>query len=171
MGDLILEDAAVPASARLGAEGQGLAVFSAAMEWERACIFAANLGAMQRVLDRCVEHARVRKQFGQSIGKFSAVADRLVRAQTEIELARLLLQRLGWKKGRGQDATTDAAMAKLFISEAHVQLTLDAIQIFGGYGYCTEYEIEREHRDAVASRIYSGTSEIQRKILAHALGL
>jgi hypothetical protein len=171
MGEIVLEDARLPGSARLGSEGLGLRLFQHSMEYERAFIFASHLGVMRRLFQRCFDHARTRRQFGQAIGRFPAVADRLVNMRTDLETCGLLLRHIAEVKDAGGDAGMQAAMAKLVISEAYVRATLDAIQIFGGYGYTVEYGVEREHRDAVASRLYSGTSEIQRKLIAGYLGL
>jgi alkylation response protein AidB-like acyl-CoA dehydrogenase len=171
MGEIVMEEAHVPISARLGGEGSGMMLFQSSMEYERAFIFASHLGAMRRLYARCSEHAKTRHQFRQPIAKFPAVFERLVSMWTDVELGDLLLRKIAWAKDRGAEVPMEAAMAKLFVSEAYVRATLDAIQIFGGYGYTVEYEVEREHRDAIASRIYSGTSEIQRKLIAHYLGL
>jgi alkylation response protein AidB-like acyl-CoA dehydrogenase len=171
IGEIVLDEVRVPAGQRLGREGAGMVLFQESMEYERALIFASHLGAMNRIYQRCRAHARERRQFGQPIAKFTPVADKLVRMRTEIELARLLLYKIAWAKDRGAKAPMEAAMAKLFISEAHLQAALDAIQIFGGYGFTVEYEIEREQRDAVGGRIYSGTSEIQRKLIASYMDL
>lgn len=171
MGEIVLEDVRVPMAARLGPEGAGLRLFQHSMEFERAFIFASHLGIMRRIYGRCFEHARTRRQFGQPIAKFPAVADRLVDMQIGHETGALLLRRIAEIKDSGGEAGMQAAMAKLVISEAYVRATLDAIQIFGGYGYTVEYGLEREHRDAIASRLYSGTSEIQRKLIAGYLGL
>ena len=91
--------------------------------------------------------------------------------KTRLETARLLLYKAGWLRTQGQEATQEIAMAKLYLSECCVQSSLDAVQIFGGYGYTKEYELERDLRDSVASKIYSGTSEIQGEIIARSLGL
>jgi alkylation response protein AidB-like acyl-CoA dehydrogenase len=171
MGEVVFEDCRIPVENRVGGEGTGFAVFNSAMEWERACIFASHLGTMQRILDTTIAYAKTREQFGQPISKFENVANKIVDMKVTIEAARLLLYRVGAIKDGGGDAVLEAAMAKLFISEAHVRQALDAIQIHGGYGYTTEYEIERELRDAIPGKIYSGTSEIQRKIIARILGL
>ncbi|HOX24798.1 MAG TPA: acyl-CoA dehydrogenase family protein [Candidatus Krumholzibacteria bacterium] len=171
MGEVVLEDVRVPADLRLGPEGGGLRLFQSSMEYERAFIFASHLGAMRRVLRRSTEYARTRRQFDQPISKFPAVADRLVQMTVDIELGALLLAKIARLKDAGGQAPLEAAMAKLVVSEAYVAATLAAIQIFGGYGYTVEYEIEREHRDAVASRLYSGTSDIQRKLIAAHLKL
>lgn len=171
MGELALDGCRVPAAQRLGAEGSGMAIFSAAMEWERACIFAAHLGAMEWLLDETIAYARERQQFGQPIGRFAPVADAIVDAKIAIEAGRLLLYRVGARKDAGKDAVLDAAIAKLFVSEAHVRQALAAIRIHGGYGYTTELGVERELRDAIPGTIYSGTSEMQRKVIARLLGL
>jgi alkylation response protein AidB-like acyl-CoA dehydrogenase len=171
MGEVAFSDCRVPVTSRLGGEGTGFAVFNSAMEWERACIFASHLGSMQHTYETCITYAKKRYQFGEPIAHFSPVADKIVEMRIAIELGRLLLYKIGAVKDAGGSAMLESAMAKLFISEAHVRQTLDAIQIHGGYGYSTEYEVERELRDAVPGRIYSGTSEIQRRIIARMLGL
>ncbi|MGH2722669.1 MAG: acyl-CoA dehydrogenase family protein [Actinomycetota bacterium] len=171
MGEVFLSDCEVPGENLLGKRGAGMALFNAAMEWERSCILAGAVGTMQRQLERATAHARERKQFGQPIGKFQAVSHKIVDMKLRVETARLLLYRLGWLKSQGKSSPMDAAMVKLHVSESFVHTSLDAIQIHGGYGYMTEYEIERELRDAIGSRLYSGTSEIQRNIIAGYLGL
>jgi alkylation response protein AidB-like acyl-CoA dehydrogenase len=171
MGELVLEGCRIPAAHRLGAEGAGAAVFAAAMEWERACIFAAHLGAMERLLDDTIAYARERRQFGKPISTFTPVADAIVDARIAIDAGKLLLYRVGARKDAGRDATLEASMAKLFVSEAHVRQALAAVQIHGGYGYATELGVERELRDAIPGTIYSGTSELQRKVIARLLGL
>ena len=171
MGEVIFEGCVVAESQRLGPEGAGMAIFNSAMEWERACIFAGHLGAMERLLEDCIAYARQRRQFGQPIAKFESVADRIAGMKVAIEAGRYLLYRVGWLKDRGKNAVLEAAVAKLFVSETHVQAARDALQIHGGYGYMKEYPIEREMRDALAGTLYSGTSEMQRKIIARCLGL
>ena len=171
MGEVVLDDCVLPESARLGAEGAGLAIFNSAMEWERACIFAGHLGAMERLLEDCVKYARERRQFGQPIAKYEAVSDRIADMKVAIDAGRFLLYRVGWLKEQGKSAVMEAAIAKLFVSEAHVQAALDALHLHGGYGYMREFPIEREVRDALSGTLYSGTSEMQRKIIARCLGL
>jgi alkylation response protein AidB-like acyl-CoA dehydrogenase len=171
MGEIVLDDCLVPAESRLGREGAGMAIFNSAMAWERSCILASALGAMRRQLEACVAHARVRKQFGQPVGKFQAVADKVADMYLRLEAARLLVYQAAWLGQQGKPVVAEAAAAKLFTSEAWVATSLDAIQVHGAYGYMTESGIERDLRDAVAGTIYSGTSEIQRVILARMLGL
>jgi alkylation response protein AidB-like acyl-CoA dehydrogenase len=169
MAEVFLKDCRVPLTARLGREGFGPAVFNCSMAWERASILATCLGTMRRQLEKCIAYARSRKQFGQPIGKFQSVANRIVDMQLRYETARLLLYKVGWLMEQGRSADRDAAMAKLYVSEAFLQSCLDAVQVHGAAGYMTELEFERELRDAVGSRLYSGTSEIQRNIIARGL--
>ncbi len=171
MGEILLEDCRVPKTALLGREGRGVEVFNCSMAWERACILATCLGTMRRQLDRCVEYARKRKQFGQPIGKFQSLANHIVDMKLRFETARLLIYKVGWLMQENKSADMDAAMAKLYVSECFVKSCLDAIQIHGARGFLTEFEFEREMRDSVGSTLYSGTSEIQRNIIARGLRL
>jgi hypothetical protein len=171
MAELIFEDCRVPAANRLGREGRGALVFESSMEWERGCILATCLGVMRRQLDACIAHARTRKQFGKSIGKFQSVSNKIVDMKVRLDTCRPLVYRIGSLKDRKQPAVQEAAIAKLYVSDCFVKSSLDAIQIFGGYGYMTEQEVERDLRDAVGSTIYSGTNDIQRNIIAASLGL
>ncbi|SRR5579875_452635 len=171
MSEVILQDCCVPETARLGPEGVGAAIFNSAMEWERACIFASHVGAMERLLDDCINYARSRRQFGQPIAKFESVANKISDMKVALEASRLLLYYAGWLHGQGKSTVMESAIAKLFVSENHVRSALSALQLFGGYGYMKEYPIEREVRDALSGTLYSGTSEMQRKIIARCLRL
>jgi alkylation response protein AidB-like acyl-CoA dehydrogenase len=171
MAEVIFEDCRVPVAQRLGREGRGVQVFECSMEWERGCILASCLGVMRRQLEDCLQHARVRKQFGKPIGKYQSVANRLVDMRVRLDTSRPLVYRIGALKDAKQDATTEAAIAKLHVSDCFVKSSLDAVQIFGGYGYMTEQQVERDLRDSVGSTLYSGTTEIQRNIIARGLGL
>jgi len=171
LGEVVLDDCRVPAAHRLGPEGAGERVFHSSMEWERVCIFGSHLGQMERQLEETIRYARQRRQFGKPIAKYAPIADRIVDAKVRIEASRWLLYRAAWTRDRGKSAVFDAALAKLFVSEAHVASAREAIQIHGGHGYMVESGVERELRDALAGTIYSGTSEMQRKILAGFLGL
>ena len=171
MGELIFEDCFVPEENRLGPEGAGARIFNGSMEWERSCILGSHIGAMERQLEECIRYAREREQYGQPIGKFQSVANRIVGMKVRLETARLLLYKVAWLKKQGKAASMEAAMAKLYLSEAFVQSGLDAVATLGGYGYMTEFEVERDLRDAIGGTIYSGTSDIQRNIIAQLLGL
>jgi len=170
MSEIHMEHCRVPASQLLGPPGAGLAVFNAAMRLERAFILAAGVGALRRDLERCVEHARLRRQYGRPIGDFQAVAHRIVGMRLRLETSRLLLYHVGRLLDAGHDAALEITLAKLHISETLVTSALDAVQVHGGAGYLTG-DAERGLRDAVGSRIYSGTSEVQQNIAARLLGL
>lgn len=171
LGELVFEDVHVPTEAVLSGVGAGSTLFTQVMDWERICLFASHIGTMERLLEQSIKYARTRTQFGQSIGKFQAVAHRIVDMKVQLEAARLLTYRAAWRLGRVKHVSMDASMAKLFVSESLVKAALDTVQIHGGHGYMTEYEVERALRDAVGSTIYSGTSEMQRNIIARWLGL
>jgi hypothetical protein len=126
---------------------------------------------MQRIMETCVKYAKERKQFGESIGKFPAISNMIADMDVRIETGRLALYKAAWMKSQGRHPLREASIAKLYVAEACVQSCLDAIQIHGGYGYTTEYHLERELRDAIAGTIYSGTSQVHRVIIANMLGL
>jgi alkylation response protein AidB-like acyl-CoA dehydrogenase len=171
MAELRFENCEVPEENRLGNEGAGASLFTHSMTWERGCILASAVGSMQRLLETCIRYARQRKQFGQSIGKFQLVASKIVDMKLRLETARGMLYQSAYQRSVGRTAVMEAALAKLHISECWVKSCEDAMQIHGGYGYMTDHEIEREMRDAMGSRIYSGTSEIQRNLIGSLLGL
>lgn len=171
MADVLLDGCAVGVDARLGREGAGSAVFNSAMDWERAAILSTAVGAMERELARCVEYAKAREQFRQPIGKFPAVAGRLADMKVRLDASRGLLERLVVAKERDRSATVESAVAKLYISEAWVQSSLDAQLVYGAFGYVRENAIEREIRDALGTRFSSGTSDIMRAVIARSLGL
>jgi len=171
MSELIFQDCFVPAENRLGPEGAGSNIFNDSMEWERSCILASHIGAMERQLETSIQYARDRQQFNQPIGKFQSVANRIVDMKVRLETARLLLYKVAWLKKNGKPAVMEAAMAKLYLSERFIQSSLGASSSSGSYGYMTEFEVERDLRDAVGGTLYSGTSDIQRNIIARLLGL
>jgi alkylation response protein AidB-like acyl-CoA dehydrogenase len=171
MAELILDECKVPVDNRLGKEGNGAAIFEDTVEWERTCLFASILGGMERQLEQCIAYANERKQFGKTIGKYQSIANKIVDMKVRMETARLLLYNVAWMKETKGKAPMAAAIAKLYLSESWIQSCLDAVQVHGGYGYTTEYEVERDLRDSVGSTLYSGTSEIQRNIIARYLGL
>jgi len=171
IGELVFTDLYVPADAIVAGVGAGSAVFTSAMDWERICLFASHVGAMERLLETSIAYARTRSQFGQLIAKFQAVSHRIADMKVQLEAARLLTYRAAWRLEHARSASLDAAMTKLFVSESLVQAALGTVQIHGGYGFMAEYEVERALRDAVGSTLYSGTSEMQRNIIARWLGL
>ena len=172
MSELFFDDCRLDRSRLLGRTGNGIAIFNHSIDWERACILAAAVGTMQRQVDDSVRYAKERRQFGRPIGDFQAVSNRIADMQVRVDASRMLLYRAGWAKQQGVRAPArESATAKLFISEAWVQTSLDAMYLRGGSGYLVESEVERDVRDALASRIYSGTSDIQRNIISNGLGL
>jgi alkylation response protein AidB-like acyl-CoA dehydrogenase len=171
MAEVVFDGCQIPVTQRLGREGRGVEIFESSMEWERGCILANYLGVMRRQLEACIRYARTREQFGMAIGKFQSVSNRIVDMRVRLDTSRPLVYRIGWLKERNLPSRLESSIAKLYISECLVKSSLDAVQIFGGYGYMTETGIERDVRDAIGSTIYSGTSEIQRNIIARDLGL
>ena len=171
MGDLTLNACFVPTSHRLGPEGSGLSLSTSFLEYERCCILASHVGAMARQLDECIAYAKERKQFGQAIGGFQSVSNRIVDMKLRLQTSRLLLYQSAWLKQQDHKALMETSLLKLHISEAFLQSSLDAIRIHGGRGYMTEAGIERDLRDSVGGTIYAGTSDIQRNIVAGLLGL
>jgi alkylation response protein AidB-like acyl-CoA dehydrogenase len=166
-----LEDCAVSESNRVGEEGAGAAIFHSSMAWERACLFAQYVGVMDRQLDEVVAFAKERRQFGRTLGRHQAVAHRIADMKLRLDAARLLLHRACWMKSQGRECGVEISLAKLAISEAAVQSGLDAIQIFGALGIKSETNVAAALRDALPSTIFSGTSEIQRDLVARGLGL
>ncbi|WP_349360342.1 acyl-CoA dehydrogenase family protein [Stappia sp.] len=171
MAWLTLEDCRVPVSARIGKEGQGGRIFNNSMEWERSSILANLVGAMERQLEDCIEHANKRTQFRKPIGKFQSVSNRIVDMKLRHETSKLLLYKVAWLKKTKGSCPMEAALAKLYLSEAWVSSCQNSVVLHGGYGYMQDREVERDFRDAVGGLLYSGTSDIQRTIAARALGL
>jgi alkylation response protein AidB-like acyl-CoA dehydrogenase len=171
LSELFLNDCEVPADALLGEPGGGMAIFNSSMRWERSLILAAAVGTMRRQLERCVTYARERVQFRAPIGSFQAVSHPLADMRLRLQTSHLMLYRIAALLDAGKATDLDAAMTKLHLSEALVQSSMAALQIHGGTGYMTESGLERDVRDALGGRIYSGTSEMQRNVIARHLGL
>jgi hypothetical protein len=170
-GELILEDCFVPEENRLGPIGAGVSMFNRSMEWERRFNFASHIGSMERQLEKAISFAKERRQLGRPIGKFQSVSNRIVAMKLRLETARLHLYKTAWLKEHDKPAAMQAAMTKLYISEAYVRSSLDAIRVHGGSGYLSETEIERDLRDSTGGVLYTGTSDIQRVVIAWMLGL
>lgn len=171
IGEIVFDGVRVGADAVLGKVGGGGPIFNQSMEWERACLVAAHIGVMERLLERCIAYARERRSFGQPIGQYQAVAHRIADMKTRLEAARLLTYRTASRLETSRTVGLDASMTKVFVSEALVATALDAMRIFGGYGVMSEYGIERAVRDALPGTIYSGANDMQRNIIASWLGL
>jgi len=172
IGPIYLDDCRVPASYLVGQEGAGANIFKNSMQWERACLFAGYLGLMQRQLDQAIDYAKSRRQFRKPIGKNQAISHRIVDMKLRLESARWLLYHACWQMDQAKhDVVMEVSLAKLAISEAAILSSLDIIQIYGGNGFMVENGIEAGLRNSIASKIFSGTSEIQRDIIASKLGL
>jgi len=165
-GELIFEDARVPAANLLGEQGSGFKTFLRILDGGRISIGALAVGLAQAALDAAVPYAQTREQFGRPIGSFQGVAFMIADMATEIEAARALVWRAAWLKDQGRDYSLAAAQAKLFASEVSSRATNAAIQVHGGYGYVTDYPVERYLRDAKLTEIGEGTSQVQRLVIA-----
>ena len=164
--ELFFEDCRIPADNLLGKENEGFKQFLVTLDAGRVAISAMAVGLAQGAYERAVAYAQERVQFGQPIVKFQAVQWMIADMATEIEAARLLVQRAAWMRERGMRFTKEAAMAKLFATEMSERACRKAIQIHGGYGYVQEYEVERMYRDQRLCAIGEGTNEIQRLVIA-----
>ena len=171
MARIQLAECRIPIGNRIGPEGIGQSLFTHVMEWERACIMAPAVGSMQFLLDRTIRYAKQRVQFEQPISRQPEVAARILQMKTRVDTSRLLLHNTGQLKEEGQSVLLEACLAKLYVSECWVKNCLDAMAVHGGYGYLTDFEIEKELRDAMGSQFYSGTAEIQRRTAAAIMGL
>ncbi|MEO8632397.1 MAG: acyl-CoA dehydrogenase family protein [Chloroflexota bacterium] len=166
---LVLDDARLAADAVLGEVGRGFGIALGGLDGGRIGIAAQSIGIARAVIERAIAYGRERRQFGQPLVEFEAIRFSLARARTDLDASRLLALRAAWLRDRGGPFTREASMAKLFASEAAQRITYQALQVFGGYGYMREYEVERYARDARATTIYEGTSEVQRMVIARSL--
>lgn len=171
LGEINFTDAVLSEENILGKEGGGAVIFNHSMEWERICMTGIHLGAMERVLIKTIEFTKHRKSLGQSISKFQVISHAIADMQVSLEVARVYAYKAAWLLDRKKNVSKEAAITKLFVSNTVKSFMLQAMQIFGGYGYLTEFGIEQEVRDALAATIYSGTSEIQKNIIASNLGI
>jgi acyl-CoA dehydrogenase len=167
--ELSFDGCPVPVTARLGDEGRGFELMAQWLGASRLTVAASSVGRARRVLDMTTAWAAERVQFGQPIGRFQGVGFPLADMATELDAAELLTLRAAWKLDQGTMTDSDAAMAKLYASEALGRITDGAVQIFGGMGLMTELPIERFWRDARVERIWDGTSEIQRHIISRSM--
>jgi alkylation response protein AidB-like acyl-CoA dehydrogenase len=171
IGELVFDDVRVGTENILGTVGGGGPIFNRSMEWERVCLVAAHVGKMEWLLEQAVKYAKSRKSFGNPIGSYQAVSHKIADMKVRLESSRLLTYKAAWLLDRRSTVGMDAAITKLHVSEALVRSAQDTLQIMGGYGFMVEYDVERVVRDSLAGTIYSGTSEMQRNIIAQWLGL
>lgn len=170
-GAIEFKDVFVPEENLVGKPGAGASIFSASMNYERSFIFTSHVGSMARQLDQVIEFSRTRQQLGKPIGKLQSISNRVADMKLRLETSRMLLYKCASLLDEGNNIPMEAAMANLHIAESFVENSLAAIRIHGGRGYMSEFEVERDLRDAVGGVIYSGTSDIQRNLIAGLLGL
>ena len=164
-------DVKVPAQAVLGAVDAGWEAVDAYLWYERLCLSAARTGAATAAFDYALAYAKGRKQFGKPIGEFQAIAHKLADMKVMLDISRMLVYRYAWLMAQGKATRHDAAVVKLQTGETYKAVSDMGLQILGGYGYCMEYPMQRFFRDSRVATIGGGTSEIQRNIIAHGLGL
>ncbi|MCG8402320.1 MAG: acyl-CoA dehydrogenase [Firmicutes bacterium] len=164
--ELIFDNARVPEENLLGAEGAGFKVAMALLDGGRIGIGAQGLGIAQAALDAAKQHAKERVQFGQPIAQFQAVQFMLADMATRVDCARLLVYRAARMRDMGLPYAKEASMAKMYATDTAMEVTTNAVQILGGYGYCRDYPVERYMRDAKITQIYEGTNQIQRIVVA-----
>jgi alkylation response protein AidB-like acyl-CoA dehydrogenase len=169
--DLTFDGCKVSGANVLGRLGSGFFILEYVLAWEILCLFVMAVGEMQHRLERCIDHVKNRRQFGQSIGSFQAISDKIVDGKIGVETSRKWLYDTAERHANRENVTMDIAIAKLLTSEANVASAMAAVQLFGARGYVTEYGLEKDLRNAIAGTIYSGTSEMQRRRIATLLRL
>ena len=168
--EIILEDCKVPKANLLGKEGDGFKVALGALDVSRIDIGAQAVGIAQAALDKSIQYAKERKQFGRPIAEFEMIQAKFADMAMKIQASRLLTYYAAYQKDKGAPRfSLESAMAKLFAATTAVEVTKEAVQIFGGYGYSKDYPVERYYRDAKCMEIYEGTSEIQRIVIARSI--
>lgn len=163
---LALEDVRIPDTYRVGEIGSGFKIGLTALDSGRLGVAAQGLGIAQAALEEAIKYSKERKQFRKPIASFQAIRNKIADMSMKISAARWLLYHAAWKKDQGVRYTKEAAMAKVYCSEAATYCALESLQIHGGYGYCKDYPVERLLRDAKITEIYEGTNEIQRIVIA-----
>jgi alkylation response protein AidB-like acyl-CoA dehydrogenase len=170
-GDITLHDVHLGADSVLGRVGAGSSIFNAVLLTERSFVFLTQVGAMQRQLETTIAYAKTREQGGQPIGRYQAVSHRIAEMKQQHETARLFAYRAAIARITGRDDTIAAALAKTVASEVGIDAATAALVVHGAKGYVTSFEVERDLRDAIGGLVYSGTSDIQRNIVARLLGV
>jgi alkylation response protein AidB-like acyl-CoA dehydrogenase len=168
--ELVLEDVRVPLENLLGKRGEGFKQFLVTLDGGRIGIGAMAVGIAQGAYEKALAYAKERKQFGKSISAFQAIQFKLADMALKIELARNMVYKAAWLKDKGRAFSKEAAMCKLYASEICMEVTSQAVQIHGGYGYMKEYQVERMMRDAKLLEIGEGTSEVQRMVISRLIG-
>ncbi len=164
--ELIFENCRIPAGNLLGKEGEGFKIAMSTLDSGRIGVAAQATGIAQGALDEAIKYAKQRVQFGKPIASFQAISFMLADMATKVEAARLLTYQAAFKRANGMPYAKEAAMAKMFASDAAMEVTTNAVQVFGGYGFSREYPVERMMRDAKITQIYEGTNQAQRMVIA-----
>jgi len=164
--EIFFEDVRVPEENILGRVGYGFLIAMRTFDRTRAAVGAAGVGVARAALEYAIDYAKTRIQFGKPIATFQAIAFKIAQMAMEIEAARLLVWKAAWLVDQGKPCGLNSAMAKCFGSDIAMKTTLEALQIFGGYGYMKDYPIEKLVRDAKLLQIYEGTNEIQRLVIS-----
>jgi acyl-CoA dehydrogenase len=167
--ELVFENCSIPKENMLGVEGDGFKIAMSTLDGGRNGIAAQALGIAQGALDAAVDYAKERKQFGKPIAHNQGISFKLADMATDIEAARLLTYQAAWLESNGLPYGKQSAMSKLFAGDAAMRVTVEAVQVFGGYGYTKDYPVERYMRDAKITQIYEGTNEIQRRVIGRML--
>ena len=167
--ELVFQDVRLPKENLLGKVGEGFKIAMSTLDGGRIGVAAQALGIAQAALDHAIKYSKERVQFGQPIAKNQAIAFMMADMATKIDAARLLIYRAAYLKDQGLPYSKEAAMAKLFASDSAMDITSDAVQIFGGYGYSREYPVERLMRNAKITQIYEGTNQVQRMVISGAI--
>ena len=165
--ELILQDVVVPEAARVGREGEGFRIAMNTLDSARPFVAAVSVGLAQSALDIAVKYSKERRQFGQPIASFQMVQAMIADMAMKVETARLLVYKACWLRDQGMEFSKEAAMSKCYAGDVAMQVTTDAVQIMGGYGYSKEYPVEKKMRDAKIMQIYEGTNQIQRLVIAN----
>ncbi len=166
LGEVSFDQLNVDSSCLLGKVGAGGPIFNHAMIWERVCLSAIHLGTMSRLLKRAMAFTKARQSGGQAIGAYQNISHSLAELHTRLESVRLLAYQSAWKLGQSKNASLDASMTKLAVSELFQDFALSLCEIYAAQGYVNNHEVQRIMRDALGSKIYSGTSDVQKNIIA-----
>ena len=165
--ELILQDVVIPEANRVGREGEGFRIAMNTLDSARPFVGAVSVGLAEAALDCAVKYAKERKQFGQPIASFQMVQSMIADMAMRVDAAKLLVYKACWMRDQGMEFSKEAAMAKCYAADTAMEVTTNAVQIMGGYGYSREYPVEKMMRDAKIMQIYEGTNQIQRLVIAN----
>ena len=171
MSEIVFDNCEVPKNRIIGSSGMGTFVSNMAFDWEKCISFSAHLGKMKKIMNECITYVNQRKQFGKTIGEYQMVSEKISKMKVEVELGEAYLEKICSLKDKGKNSFLESSVFKYYIGESYARLCLDAMQIYGAYGYCKESGIEQEVRDSLGSKIYSGTSELQLCNIAKLIGI